>query len=278
MNKRKIYIEILGLNSNTSKEEIKAKYRLLAKKFHPDRNKEANANEKFLLIKEAYDYLSTNIEPILYFEEPKEEALRMERIRKAKEKLREYYDKEEKKLKDRYERLINSWWYKLYLIIAKIALLVSVIFFIDCFLPRTTHYEKVIAISNPYNGILRNEVFLVKTNHSNKIFTDYALKRRLSENENILIQSTPIFHSPTRIIHANKIGYQNYDIDFSMYNYFPVVCFILLIPIFIARKPQKSYGYIFLINISYSIIIPFVIYFCFSELRLIKVLTLVLIK
>jgi hypothetical protein len=274
MNKRKIYIEILGLNSNTSKEEIKAKYRLLAKKFHPDRNKESNANEKFLLIKEAYDYLISNKEQVLYFEEPKEEALRMERIRKAKEKLREYYDKEEKKLSNRYEKLINSIWYKLYVIIARLALVVSVIFFVDCFLPRNTHNEKVVEISGKYNGILRNEVFLIKTNHSTKIFTDYMLKDRLSENDNILIQTTPILHSQTRIIHSNKIGHKSYDLDFSMYNYFPMVSLLLLIPYLIIRNPQKSYGFIFLVNISYSILIPFVLFFFITDLRLIKVFTL----
>lgn len=269
MHKRRIYLEILGLQNSASHDEIKARYRLLAKKFHPDRNKELNASEKFLLIKEAYDYLSSNKEPaVLYFEEPKEETLRMERIRKAKEKLRGYYDKEEKKLKDRYDRLIKSWWFKLYSIIAKIALIVSIVFFIDCLIPRTIHKEKVVAISNPYNGILRGEVFLIQTNQSNKIFADYTLKERIFENENILIQTTPIFQLPTQIIHTNKINHHTYNIEFSMFNYFPIVSLILVIPFFIIRKKQCSYGFIFLINISYSIIIPFVLYFLLSNLKL----------
>jgi hypothetical protein len=267
MHKRRIYLEILGLQNNASQDDIKARYRLLAKKFHPDRNKEANANEKFLLIKEAYDYLRSNNEPtVLYFEEPKEEALRMERIRKAKEKLRDYYDKEEKKLTDRYEKLIHSWWFKLYIVIAKVSFVMSIVFFADCFLPRTINNEKVVAISNPYNGILQSEVFLIQTNHQNKIFTEYALKERIIENENILIQSTPLFKLPTQIIQTNKINHQFFNIEFSLFNYFPIITLTLLIPFFIIRKRQRSFGFIFLINISYSTIVPFNIYFIVSNI------------
>ena len=197
----------------------------------------------------------------------------MERIRKAKEKLRGYYDKEEKKLKDRYDRLIKSWWFKLYSIIAKIALIVSTVFFIDCFLPRTIHQEKVVAISIPYNGILRGEVFLIQTDQFNKIFTDYTLKERILENENILVQTTPIFHSVTQIIHTDKLNHRFFYVDFSMFNYFPLVTLLLLIPFFIIRKKQCSYGFIFLINISSSIIIPFILFFLFSESRWIHILT-----
>jgi molecular chaperone DnaJ len=58
MNKRDYY-EILGLSRDASAEEIKKAYRNLAKKYHPDFNKDdANAEKKFKEIKEAYDVLS----------------------------------------------------------------------------------------------------------------------------------------------------------------------------------------------------------------------------
>ncbi len=55
-NKRDFY-EVLGLKKSASKDEIKSAYRKLAKKYHPDINKEKDAEEKFKEIQEAYDIL-----------------------------------------------------------------------------------------------------------------------------------------------------------------------------------------------------------------------------
>ncbi|NIS79962.1 MAG: molecular chaperone DnaJ [Anaerolineales bacterium] len=52
------YYEILGLNRNASEDEIKSCYRRLAKKFHPDVNKNPDAEERFKEINEAYAVLS----------------------------------------------------------------------------------------------------------------------------------------------------------------------------------------------------------------------------
>jgi molecular chaperone DnaJ len=52
------YYEVLGVGRDATKEEIKRAYRRLAKKYHPDVNKSADAEEKFKEISEAYEVLS----------------------------------------------------------------------------------------------------------------------------------------------------------------------------------------------------------------------------
>ncbi len=52
------YYEVLGLQKGASDDEIKRAYRQMAKKYHPDVNKEPGAEEKFKEINEAYDTLS----------------------------------------------------------------------------------------------------------------------------------------------------------------------------------------------------------------------------
>ncbi len=50
--------ETLGVNSSASASEVKKSYRRLARKYHPDINKDAGAEEKFKEINAAYEILS----------------------------------------------------------------------------------------------------------------------------------------------------------------------------------------------------------------------------
>lgn len=57
MSKRDYY-EVLGISKNASQDEIKSAFRKLAKQYHPDRNKEPDAEAKFKEVNEAYEVLS----------------------------------------------------------------------------------------------------------------------------------------------------------------------------------------------------------------------------
>ena len=55
--KYKDYYKILGVERGAAEDEIKKAYRRLARKYHPDVSKEANAKEKFQEVAEAYETL-----------------------------------------------------------------------------------------------------------------------------------------------------------------------------------------------------------------------------
>src|SRR5574342_1322684 len=57
MSNRDFY-DVLGVGRNANDDEIKAAFRRLARQYHPDVNKEPDAEEKFKEINEAYGVLS----------------------------------------------------------------------------------------------------------------------------------------------------------------------------------------------------------------------------
>jgi DnaJ-class molecular chaperone len=65
MNKN--YYEILGIEKDSSEEEIRLAYRRLAKLYHPDLNQgDPSAKEKFIELKEAYDTLIDPLKRKIY--------------------------------------------------------------------------------------------------------------------------------------------------------------------------------------------------------------------
>ena len=51
------YYEILGINETATKDCIKLSFRKLSLQYHPDKNKDNNSKDKFILIREAYEIL-----------------------------------------------------------------------------------------------------------------------------------------------------------------------------------------------------------------------------
>ena len=58
MANKRDYYEVLELSKDATEQDIKKAFRRLAMKYHPDRNKEPDAEEKFKEINEAYAVLS----------------------------------------------------------------------------------------------------------------------------------------------------------------------------------------------------------------------------
>ena len=72
----KDYYKILGIARGSSDEDIKKAYRKLALKYHPDKNKEPGAEEKFKEVAEAYEILSDSKKKEIY-DKYGEEGLKM---------------------------------------------------------------------------------------------------------------------------------------------------------------------------------------------------------
>lgn len=58
MTNKRDYYDVLGVDKSATPAQIKSAYRKLALKWHPDRNKESDAETKFKEVNEAYEVLS----------------------------------------------------------------------------------------------------------------------------------------------------------------------------------------------------------------------------
>jgi hypothetical protein len=90
------HLHVLHLDENASQNDIRAAYRRLSKKYHPDVNSSAAGVERFIEIKEAYDYLiknpaiseSISAEPMDIVRERWKAEARMQASRRAEERER----------------------------------------------------------------------------------------------------------------------------------------------------------------------------------------------
>ena len=80
----KDYYSLLGVVRTATKGEIKKNYRLLANKFHPDKNPDPEAATKFIEITEAYDVLSNKKSRAQY------DLYRWQEMKQQKERVESY--------------------------------------------------------------------------------------------------------------------------------------------------------------------------------------------
>ncbi|MBE7551087.1 MAG: molecular chaperone DnaJ [Anaerolineales bacterium] len=66
MSNKRDYYEVLGVAKGASPEEIKKAYRQMARKYHPDVNKEPDAEDRFKEVNEAYEILADEQKRAMY--------------------------------------------------------------------------------------------------------------------------------------------------------------------------------------------------------------------
>lgn len=277
MSNRKKYLELLNLPHNASKEEIRRQFRKLAKEFHPDKNKAKNATEIFQTIKEAYDYLMEDRpEPISmpFDNTPSEEIKRMERIRKAKERLKAQRLAEEKKLKESYEKLTSGLQWKIFSLLSYLSLLSACVLLVEPILPSHLEKQVVTHYSTAYNGLTQNEIFLIKTDKNIDIFCQQTLHEKLAFNDTIFVERSFVFHNPTLVFHRSKLSISKHKVDFSTINLYPLVSLFFLIPFFVKQNKKLTAGYIFVYKISFYLVEGLFVLFLFSQQRWLHFLTL----
>ena len=284
------YYKILGLNPTASQTEIKTAYRKLAKRYHPDRNPSKQAHEQFIRITEAYEILmgqrqipydqvksaqgSSSQNSAKTKKTPEQEIIE-KAIRFKRQKEREAKIQYLQQMK-RYQPLRTGWNLKFFNWIVALSLVSLFIVTLDYYLPsRLSKHRVDFWVLDGYSSFYDTNLYTLNFDdiRSAKVVGNGVL--HLSENDIFFIEKSRIMKEPRAIYMPTKLDYWKLEFTKSMFTLLPYVYIFLLIPIgaWYARKNIWFFQYWFYPTLYASG--PFLLYFFFDELRIIRILQLV---
>lgn len=240
---RNYYLEILELPPNATEKEIKTAYRRLSKKYHPDRNPQPEAEDKFIEITQAYDYLTspqpTYAEPTTY-REP--EVSEYERWRQqARERVRQQ-KREEAAAKEALIRKLVGYFN----FVAAAIFIFNILLATDYLLPKQRYEQRSLRIEKVFEGSRYHETYRYDDLH----FEDFTL--RINKGEFVMKESferaeviaTRIFKKPLAAILTEGGQTNRYEPAYGIYQFFgltiPVMFLLLGLYQFFVKVPDQQ--------------------------------------
>lgn len=228
------YYELLGINRDASKSEIKSAYRACAKKYHPDVNNAPNATYLFKKINEGYEILIDDEKRQKYdfelkinkktYTEPKEEPSTESKSERAK-RQQKYTEKDNSNAhKDNFENKKEQNMIKIYNLFS-IIIVVSSIFLVLFYgnrerenigpIGELVSYD-VLSVEDyapnaPYlfsqNKVCSNIVLKVNSEHKQDVLIDldqFNLDSNYNSNQNSICRMGNSSSGDTGLIFVNK--------------------------------------------------------------------------
>jgi curved DNA-binding protein CbpA len=213
--------KLFGLSPGASEEEIRKRYRELVKKFHPDVNKDAHAEKKFIEIQAAYEVLMQEPEAQMDIEHPSEPTFEAEYSayrEHARQQFQARKKKEAEDLEKLYVRLQSGPIHLLHRCIALVSLIVLLALCLDLILPNQRVSAVITSYSTDvYHSMNGNLVSLAKTNQGESFFLNAFSNRFFDINPFIEINKTTIFHQSVSVLSRSNEFLQEIPIHFSFY-------------------------------------------------------------
>ena len=198
--------EVLNIPEKASYSEIKSAYRNLAKKYHPDINKEPGAQKKFIEVTQAYENLVNDNKKYSFLNDHSDEDDIIHMRRQAREFVREQEKQRQEKLQQLLSRIYGIFNY-----VNLVFIFLNVVLIIDFFLPAKLVDDEIIGYKGIYEKIGSGSY--IKENHlkdvlitRNYIFTVERNKVNKIGSENASIYLTPIFQTLKQIKTEKKNG------------------------------------------------------------------------
>jgi hypothetical protein len=240
------YLDILELKPGASRQEVKAAYRKLSKRYHPDVNHSRDAAEKFVAINEAYRFLSQvgpfpHQEKVAYAYDPFA-AEYEQRRRKAYEYARQKAREEQARQDHILATTLRYFNY------AALAFgFFNFLLAIDYFLPPREFEQRIIQIQE-VGYTVRGSTY-----HDEDIkFENFRLRvhlmdaRSFSDYQHAVVVATPLLRVPleARIALPEKTItlHQRYSVIRVFGYMIPAIFVILILYFFLLKNPDRRLG------------------------------------
>jgi len=231
----KDYYSLLGVRRFASDAEIKRAYRRLALKYHPDKNPDPGAETIIKELNEAYDLLSDPSQRSWYdqmlvgpvYSTPNHEQPPVERQAAHRDPAYRGTGKHRRPYVSKRERLFQlvTHYHPKMLWISKISFVLSVLFFLDYYIPYSEKEEYVEYRHESVSRHGHSDYFLYL--YSGERFKIYDTKIQIKDNDQLLVSYTRIYGIPMRV--ENQMNSEQANLAY-MYNtllFLPVLLLIV---------------------------------------------------
>lgn len=275
------YYQILGLTESATINEIKRSYRKLAFHYHPDRNNSPHAQEKFLLIQEAYevltgkkkvaqprvgDYSKRRTRPDESWEE---------KVKKARAKYEENKQFQEKVIANYFKKLRSGWRWQLNKVICFLGIILAFSMFLDLMLPNHRSIENVDRYSKEiYSSVGSAKISLIETSRPDKLWVQTQNYSFYRNNREVIVLRSWILHSPTKIVSIQKHKQYQIPVHFTFFWAWMLVIPLFCLPLFVWVYKKNDPLFVITYHASVFMISVGIFYFLLNEDRWFHLLTL----
>lgn len=272
--------KILGLKPGASPQEIRRAYRSLVKKYHPDKNNSADANDKFIAIQTAYELLINgkidNQSSNQVRQNEKQRAEQDTEQRAAYENYRKYAREkyaQRKAAEEAYkiafiQDLKSSWKGKWHQIAAILGLCLFFVVWIDFYLPevqRSIFPERFGTAT--YQSMDDHYVQLFFSTDKRHYWISDYFSQQLSKSNEIKVIETPWLKQVKSIQFQEKHLIRRTPVHFSFYWAQIWVSLLFLFPWISWRFASADIIFVAGSYFSRFLVGPFIIYFLLTENR-----------
>ena len=250
------YYKILGLPNQSDKKLVKRAYRRLAMKYHPDKNDDRKANEKFILINEAYakimDESAHQNTWNTYRNEKakaKEEELK-KRMQWAKKYAQYKKDQEERIAEITYNKIQHSALGWIYPLISWVCIGFAFLLFLDFMVMNTKDLD--VDFDRSYVDMAtEKDVLLFKDRESEEYIGEFAVhiddvkRLEFSKKVKYKCQLTPIFNELVTLTFYHQDENIKIFNHYSVYRAAYIFLFFLLTPLITLISKGPNFLHVF---------------------------------